>query len=128
MRPLGTSVDIGAYESVPPRDSGVPSVVESGTSLSLPVAPELLGNYPNPFNPTTRIRMLLPSDGPARLDLYDLTGQRLRTLLHESAPRGLYEVVWDGRDDAGTAVGSGVYIARLQTGQRSASMAMALIR
>ncbi len=96
-----------------------------GLNLILPTdltaAPEtphtavrLLPNRPNPFNPRTEIRFELARDGAPRLAVYDVRGQRVRELLAgEPLAAGAHAVVWDGRDDAGREVPSGLYLARL---------------
>ncbi len=69
---------------------------------------------PNPFNPRTKIRFDLAQAGPTvRLELYDQRGQRVRTLAAGWHEVGLHALTWDGRDDHGHAVGSGLYLVRL---------------
>jgi hypothetical protein len=93
--------------------------VELLVSALAPVSPSsarhpgLLGNYPNPFNPSTNIRFYLPSPGSAVLDILDLRGARVRTLAARSFASGENEVTWDGRDDRGRALPGGVYLVRL---------------
>lgn len=70
--------------------------------------------FPNPFNPATTLRFSLPRAGFARLAVHDLRGRVVRTLLAAEAPAGPFELRWDGTDDRGRGVASGVYIARLQ--------------
>jgi len=69
---------------------------------------------PNPFNPSTRIEMSVPDAGPARLAIVDLGGRVVRTLVDEVCEGGLRSVIWDGRDDAGRPLPSGVYYSRLE--------------
>lgn len=74
----------------------------------------LFQNFPNPFNTFTVIRFFLPEVGAvARLEVLDLTGRRVRLLLDHKMPGGSHTVVWDGRDDAGRSVASGIYLYRL---------------
>ena len=73
----------------------------------------LAPNAPNPFNPSTVIPYRLDVDGPVRLVVYNLLGQRLRTLVDEAQSAGVYRVQWDARDAAGRRVSSGVYFIRL---------------
>ena len=77
----------------------------------------LLGsNFPNPFNPDTHIDYALPHDAPLRLDVFDVLGRRVRTLVSDELhPLGFYRVRWDGRDERGRPVGNGIYFYRLAT-------------
>ena len=78
-----------------------------------PAAAGLAGNYPNPFNSSTRIVYRLGRDGPVRLEIYNTLGQRLRTLVDEVQSAGSYRVRWDARDRRGAALAAGVYLTRL---------------
>jgi len=79
----------------------------------------LLPNRPNPFNPATRLQYDIPRSAWVSLHLHDATGRRVRTLVPvQVLPAGRHEVLWDGRDDQGRAVASGVYFARLESGAR----------
>jgi hypothetical protein len=96
----------------------------------LPKRFALLQNAPNPFNPTTTIRYAIPSgvEGGMRLRIFDVTGQLVRTLVEDPATAGQHEVVWDGRDQAGRSVASGVYLYRMETGEFAAVRRMLLVR
>lgn len=72
-----------------------------------------LGSHPNPFNPRTILSFANRAAGPTRLTLHDLAGRRVRTLVAGDWPAGEHQVVWDGTDDGGAALPSGVYLARL---------------
>ena len=85
-------------------------------------------NYPNPFNPTTTIPYRLPGSSQVNLGIYNSLGQKIRTLVNTYQPTGDYQVVWDGRDNHGRSVPSGVYIYRLQGENFSDSRKMMLIR
>jgi hypothetical protein len=87
----------------------------SGVDPDLPSVPASLdlAVYPNPFNATLRLSVAMPRDGWARLMLFDLRGRRVRTLADELLPAGVTDVVWDGRDERGQALSSGIYFARL---------------
>lgn len=78
--------------------------------------PPLMTAVPNPFNPNTQIRYWVPSRSMTRLIIYDAEGRRVRTLVDTPKPAGLHAVVWDGRNDCGNAIASGVFFARLETG------------
>lgn len=89
----------------------------------------LYQNVPNPFNPTTAIHFDLAQDAHVELVVYDVAGKRVRSLLNErlSAGRAI-QVVWDGVNDAGERVGSGVYLYRLVSGDFSATRKMIVLR
>ena len=70
---------------------------------------------PNPFNPTTTLHLGLPVGGRVVLTLYNRAGQRVRTLLNATMEAGYYSVLWNGRDEQGGPVSSGVYLYRVQT-------------
>lgn len=85
-------------------------------------------NYPNPFNLQTTITYQVAQTGPVRLSIYTLTGQFIRTLVDEDRPVGTHSVVWDGTNDAGQNVASGVYFYRMFAGSFSAMRKLLLIR
>jgi len=82
--------------------------------LGVPLTPKLAQNYPNPFNSDTLIEFELPQSGDSRLTIYDVTGQRVATLVSGSRTAGSHEVRWRGLDDAGRMLASGVYLYRLE--------------
>lgn len=90
-------------------------------------AVRLCRNRPNPFAPRTTIEFEVRGASHARLTVYDAMGRRVRTLFHGPAV-GRHSIDWDGRDDAGRAVGAGVYFAKLTAGGSSETMRMILLR
>lgn len=86
---------------------------EHAMESAMPKTFQLRQNYPNPFNPATTIEFDLPRRAKVVLDIYDMTGRRLRTLVHGSKPGGTYKITWNGRDQYGKAVASGVYFYRI---------------
>ena len=88
----------------------------------------LLGNYPNPFNPETVIRYQLSVVSEVELAVYDLLGRKIVNLVGARQAAGEYRVQWDGRDQAGRSVVSGVYIYRLSVGGTAQSRKMILMR
>ncbi|HPS39138.1 MAG TPA: carboxypeptidase regulatory-like domain-containing protein, partial [Candidatus Cloacimonadota bacterium] len=86
----------------------------------------LLGNYPNPFNPETVISFEIKDATDTHLDIYNLKGQLVRRLVNESKAPGSYSVVWDGKDDQGKEVGSGIYQYRLRAGKYQRTNRMTL--
>ncbi len=85
-------------------------------------------NYPNPFNPETNIRFTLPQPIKVTLKIYNMAGQLVKTLTSESLPSGNHQYKWNGTNDRGQKVGSGVYIYRLQAGKYSQTKKMLLIK
>ncbi len=100
------------------NDGAVEGVVATGGLISsaLPSTPVLHANMPNSFNPSTTIRFELPQLVDVRLDVYDLLGQKVRTLVAGERSAVGHEAVWDGRDGSGQLVGNGVYFYRLRAG------------
>ena len=82
----------------------------------LPPESALPQNLPNPFNPSTTIKYDLAEPAFVELKIYSVTGQVVRTLVAEQQAAGRYQVVWDGKDDQGRLVASGVYTYRLKAG------------
>jgi hypothetical protein len=80
---------------------------------ALPTEYALMQNYPNPFNPVTSIRFALPVDGRVNVEVFNVVGQRVRTLLNEEQKAGYHLVEWNGSADYGHSLGSGVYFLRL---------------
>ncbi len=103
----------------------------SDTPAAGPSAYRLYQNHPNPFNPQTSIRFDVPA-GPGRvpvtLVVYSVRGERVRTLVDQTRPAGSYTEVWDGRDEHGVAVGSGVYFYSLRAGNFQSSRRMVLLK
>jgi hypothetical protein len=81
-----------------------------------PASTKLLGNYPNPFNPSTSINYALSEDGFVSLKIYNTLGEEVATLVNEYQVAGIRSAVWNGRNDAGQSVASGIYIYRLTAG------------
>ena len=96
--------------------------------IGLPDGPQLQQNAPNPFNSGTVISWFLLQDGPARLEVYGLTGQRVAVLSRGPHKAGLYRFRWDGRDDQGRLLASGVYVYRLVTSRGVHTRKLTLLR
>jgi hypothetical protein len=98
-------------------------------SVTSPVGEVMLGqNVPNPFNPQTRISFVLPQSGSAMLAIYDTSGRLVRVLADGPQPEGRHEFYWNGRDERGNSVSSGVYFCRLDFGKTTLSRKMVLLR
>ncbi|MBC7187803.1 MAG: T9SS type A sorting domain-containing protein, partial [Calditrichaeota bacterium] len=87
-----------------------------------------LGNYPNPFNPETEVRYEVARAGHVRVEVYNLLGVRVARLVDEEQVPGVYRVRWDGRDELGRQVVSGVYVCRLVAGEVVKTAKMVLVR
>jgi len=98
------------------------------TPVSLPEKQALDQNYPNPFNPSTEISFDLPKPSFVSLDIFDVLGRRVSTLINEQLTAGSKRVQWDGRDNTGVEVASGVYFYRLQTGDHVEVKKMVLLK
>jgi hypothetical protein len=114
------------------NESGFALLAPDGvTGTETPKAPEafyLSQNYPNPFNPTTRITFGLKEPAAVSLRIYDAAGRLVRVLVAGNRPAGNYSELWDGRDNGGRAVASGIYFYRLDAGSFSQTRKMALLR
>jgi len=102
-----------------PSSNGWLSLVMTGLAASpgdgpVPLRTQLFQNTPNPFNPSTRIRYDLARDGQVELTVFDVAGRLVRTLVDGKQTAGSHAAIWNGRDDAGKRVSSGVYFYRLQ--------------
>lgn len=119
-RPQGPLPDVGSDEhSMPTAVGDVPSV-----------SVQLEQNVPNPFNPSTRITYVVQSPTAVRvnLDVFDVRGRLVRQLVHERPSTGQAVVAWDGRDDDGGEVSSGVYFYRLVAGSTTITRRMTLLK
>lgn len=85
-------------------------------------------NWPNPFNPSTTIAYTLPGAAEVDLTIYDVLGQRVKTLVREKQPAGKYSVQWDGTNEFGIQVASGIYIYRITAGNKTATRKLILMR
>jgi hypothetical protein len=90
-------------------------VTESGESTLLPTVTALEAAYPNPFNPETTIRFSLHEDSYVTISIYNSKGQKVRNIVSEQRQKGFHNVVWNGKNDEGRAMPSGVYLYALQT-------------
>ena len=109
----------------------VPVTLEVGGTSAVETLPQHLAlekNYPNPFNPRTNISFVLPADGSARLQVYDMQGRLVKTLHDGALSAGYHTVMWDGTDDTGQRVASGVFLYRLVSGDQIFSRKMLLMK
>lgn len=113
--------------SNPGDPSSVPniSLVESS---SLAFYYKLYDNYPNPFNPSTRISFVIPVNEKVTLNIFDINGSLIKTLVNDNLSPGTYEMLWNAKDENNNDVTSGVYIYQLRAGYFNQSKKMVLIR
>ncbi|MBW6513585.1 MAG: S8 family serine peptidase [Candidatus Syntrophosphaera sp.] len=105
------------YQYTPVEDNYIP-VVATGLS----------GNFPNPFNPSTQIRFELASNDAVSIEVFNQKGQLVRTLLNTNLPAGRHQAEWNGTDDNGSPVSSGVYFYRMKSGKFSSTRKMVLMK
>jgi poly(3-hydroxybutyrate) depolymerase len=119
--------DLRLVASAPPPPPPPTAVLEDHAA-SLPQRFALEQNYPNPFNSETVIRFALQASAKVELALYNLAGQKVATLAEGVREAGAYTLRWDGRDDSGRELASGVYVYRLQGGSRTETRKLLLLR
>ncbi len=100
----------------------------STATTNIPTQFTVEQNYPNPFNPTTEIRYALPQQSDVRVTIYNAIGQKVRGLVSQKQDAGFYSVTWDGKNDAGQATASGIYLYRITAGQYSTVKKMILMK
>ena len=120
---IGTAKGLAMY-------SGDDSTVDIGPDYfhGGPNTGRLFQNYPNPFNPSTTISYQLPSPTHVALSVYDITGRWIRTLREGEQAAGSYNILWDGLDDSGSQVSTGVYLCRLDAGDYSKTIKMVYLK
>ncbi len=132
----GTTIDIHADMEIPLPDAigsarviiGVKEYTAQEISSILPREYSLGQNYPNPFNPITTIRFDLPAAGHVVLEVYNVLGQKVKTLVDEHRTAGFHTAEWNGTDNRGVAVASGVYFYRMEAGNFSSYRKMLLLK
>jgi hypothetical protein len=100
----------------------------SRDDVAIPSKFELYQNYPNPFNPSTSIKFDLPEESFVTLKIYDILGREVKTLVNEYRPAGSYTITWNGIDESGRKVGSGVYLYRMIAGNFRKTLKMILAK
>lgn len=104
------------------------NVVDTDQALNYPQLTYLHPNFPNPFNPTTTIPYEISEKGNVTMTVYDIKGREMQVLKNERQQPGLYEIQWNGLNEVGTPVGSGIYLLKLETNQYSEVRKMILLR
>ena len=112
-------------------DGSLVNVVARTTTSDVKAIPgefALQQNFPNPFNPSTEIRYDLPEEGFINLAIYNMVGQKVRTLRSETMQPGYHSMVWDGRNDVGSQVATGMYFYSIHTGSFQATKKMLFLK
>ena len=123
---LESNDSMSPYLQIPLLGEGID--VSSAGQAETPPQSIRLTSWPNPFNPRVTIEIVLVSDGPVQLRVFDLRGMLVRGLLDDRLPAGSHRFLFDGRDDAGRKLATGEYIAILQTVQGILRQKMVLVR
>ena len=98
------------------------------TDAEIPKATSLSDNFPNPFNPVTRVKFSLKEKGHVRLRVYNVSGRLVRILIDEIRDAGSYETAWDGTNDEGRSTASGIYFCRMEASDYERTLKMVLLR
>jgi hypothetical protein len=123
------SVSVVMPGDTPNIDFYLPTAVETEDELAQrPAEFELHQNYPNPFNPGTRIEYTLKKRGHVTLHIYNVLGEKVKTLLDQDQSAGLYQINWDGKNDKGKAASSGLYLYKLELNGFSQAKRMLLLK
>jgi hypothetical protein len=118
----------GLIEAIINQNSLMPTSVEDDNDGTLPLSFQIYQNYPNPFNPMTKIKYSLPQRSHLKIEVYNVLGQRVRTLVDREESAGSYTVNWDGKAEDGQAVSTGVYLYRFQAGEYVQTKKMVLLK
>ena len=105
-----------------------PVSIKSEDNENIPLTFEMKQNYPNPFNPNTVITYQIPQNEMVTLEVFNVLGQRVRTLVNEIKDAGQYEITWDGKNNSGNQLSSGIYLYRINAGNFVKVMKMILLR
>lgn len=127
FRPL-TGLPFAPYFRAGYVNINMSSPVDDRPEIKLPKEYLLAQNYPNPFNPATIIRFAVPKSGHVTLDVFNILGQKIRTIIDRQLPAGTYNVTFDGRGDNKRQLASGIYFYRLKAEEFAQSRPMMLLK
>jgi hypothetical protein len=116
-----------AYQKVMYAYAKVTKVMIENTNSEMPEDYISSRNYPNPFNPSTTIQFTVPVSGKVELAVFNMLGQKVRTLLNSETAAGSYKAQFDGKDDSGLTLSSGVYFYQIKAGNLSVTNKMVLL-
>ncbi|MDD2229209.1 MAG: C25 family cysteine peptidase [Candidatus Cloacimonetes bacterium] len=100
----------------------------ANSDLVSPLQTSLLGNFPNPFNPSTTIQFSLKEQSPVNMEIYNISGQKVRSLVKGIMPSGTHNIHWNGQDNSGKAVSSGVYFIKMDSAKYTSTKKMILMK
>ena len=118
----------GGYQSTLSPDAVIEHVQTNADGMLIPKVTYLKGNHPNPFNPETRISFALSSASKTLIQIYNVKGEKVRTLLNEQLDAGHHSVIWNGTDDNGRNVASGIYFYKFKTDNFNKTKKMLLLK
>lgn len=127
---IDTQINISSNDANSPTIT-IPVTVQANVSNNDPTTPlvtRLEGNYPNPFNPETAIRFSIKDSGRVRISIFNMKGQLVRNLVNENLPAGQHSLIWNGKDNSGSGVASGLYLYRMETPSYSKTLKMMLLK
>jgi hypothetical protein len=119
-RVYGGRIDMGAYENQ--------NVIVNADENLIPLFTRLNQNYPNPFNPTTTINYSLKENSKVSINIYNIKGQKVKQLVSDQLSEGQHSVIWNGTDNNGKSVSSGIYFYKLKTENYEKTKKMILLR
>jgi hypothetical protein len=125
--PETSQTEKGSIQVENNRDCYYVSFKDEPENTPAPVKLEA-SNYPNPFNPVTNIAYRLPEDSQISISIYNIKGQKVKTLVTGTQPAGSYNVTWDGKDESGKDVTSGIYFYKLRTQNNEITRKMLLLK
>jgi len=120
-----TTDTIQVAGGTPPTGDEKPSTSDE---IAVPIVFSLERNYPNPFNCQTLIAYAIPEERWVTLTVYNILGEKVRTLVETPKAKGYYTAIWHGRNDSGETVSSGIYLYRLKAGNQESIRRMSLLR
>ena len=126
--PIDSNVDHPLIYLVKLADDRTPTDVNNNTPDLLPQRVMLAQNYPNPFNPNTTIAFELPQPAHVKIELFNILGRKIRTLVDGSQSTGSHRIEWNGTDDADKMVATGIYLYRLEAGNIVQTRKMMLLK
>jgi flagellar hook assembly protein FlgD len=116
----------GAHESVPSNEVTVEVTGTSGNIVA--TGDQLIGNYPNPFNPETQILFNISEPGDVSIEVYNIKGELIKTLEKENLSAGQNSIVWNGSDDTNKPASSGIYFYKMKAGKFIEARKMILMK